>query len=167
MASFRRLWFAVPLSLSAAAFAAAQVMSSIPVVPVSVVSRARDALTDTATEVAFTVRGLSQLYPTERLLEEAYVAIGPPGTDVRSHPARTAGTRADGTAKFSHVGGDSLTVVVLRIGYAAVRFSIGLSERCNHTIEVYVTQQAIIDGEVGGPPPPRPRVVLTTCAPPA
>ena len=167
MALFRRLSFAVLLSLGGVASAAAQPMSSIPVVPVSVVSRARNAQTDTATAVALTVRGLSQLYPTERLLEEAYVAIGPPGTDVRSHPVRTSGTRADGTATFSQVGGDSLTVVVLRIGYAAVQFSIGLSRRCQHTIEVYVIQRAIVDGEVGGPAPPRPRVVLTTCAPPA
>jgi hypothetical protein len=65
------------------------------------------------------------------------------------------------------MGSDSLDVVVLRIGYEGVRFSLGLAKQCHSTIEVYVTQQAIIDGEVGGPPPPRPRVALTTCEPPA
>jgi hypothetical protein len=167
MASFGRFSFATLLSLGVAGSAAAQAVSSIPVVSVSVVRRAREAVTDTSSEAVFIVRGLSVLEPTERPLEGAYVAIGQPGTDVRSHPARTAGTRADGTAMFSQLGRDSLDVVVLRIGYGAVRFSLGLAKQCHHTIEVYVTQQATIDGEVGGPPPPRPRVVLTTCAPPA
>ena len=167
MASFRILSFATLLSLRIAGSAAAQGLSSIPVVPVSVVYRAREAATDTSSDAVFIVRGLSVLEPTERPLESAYVAIGPPGTDVRAHPARTAGTHTDGTAMFSRLGPDSLDVVVLRIGYGAVRFSLGSAKQCLQTIGVYLTQQAIIDGEVGGPPPQRPRVVLTTCAPPA
>jgi hypothetical protein len=56
---------------------------------------------------------------------------------------------------------------VLRVGYGAVRFSVTVAKHCHQTIAVYVVQQAMIDREVGGSPPPRPRVVLTTCARPA
>jgi hypothetical protein len=171
MPSIRRLALTALLSLGIATPGAAQALFSIPVIPVSVVRAPRETARfgDTTWDVVFIVRGPStpERPLEERPLEEAWVAVGAPGTDVRSHPALTAGTRADGTARFVRLNRDSLDVVVLRIGYGAVRFSVGLAKQCHQTIEVYVVQQAIIDGEVGGPPRPRPRVVLTTCAPPA
>jgi hypothetical protein len=167
----RRVALTALLSSGIAPPGAGQALSSIPVIPVSVVRAPPQTarLADTTSDLVFIVRGPNTPErPLEaRPLEDAWVAIGPPGTDVRSHPARTTGTRADGTARFAHLDRDSLDVVVLRIGYGAVRFSVALSKRCHQTIEVYVVQQAIIDGEVGSLPPPRPRVVLTTCEPPA
>jgi len=165
MASFGIVSFTTLLSLRLAGLAAGQALSSIPVVPVSVVHRPREIARDTSDEAVVIVHGLSVLEPTDRPLQSAYVGLGPPGTDVRYHPARTADTDTAGTAVFSRLAVDSVDVVVLRVGYRAVRFSLGLARQCHQMIQIYVAQYGEIDGEVGGPPSPRPRVVLTTCAP--
>jgi len=170
MPSISRLAFIALLSLGIPTPGRGQALSSIPVTPVSVIRAPRETaqLRDTTSGVVFVVRGSNVLEPLEeRPLAEAWVAVGAPGTDVRAHPALTSGTRADGTATFAHLNRDTVDVVVLRIGYGAVRFSVKLAKQCRETIEVYVVQQALIDIQVGGAPPPRPRVVMTTCPAPA
>jgi hypothetical protein len=169
MSSTSKLTLVALLSCGAAMPGACQAQSAIPFVPVSVarVPRAKAAVADTTSDVVFIVSGASALENTPRPVANAWVAIGTPGTDVRTQAAQRAGTRGDGTARFALVDRDSIEVVVLAIGYGAVRFAVGLARRCHQSIEVTLAQQALIDVDGGPLPPPRPRVVLTSCAPPA
>jgi hypothetical protein len=166
MTVFRRLAHLTLFSLGFAHAAAGQPQFSIPYVPVSTVRVPRTIApsSDTNSDILVIVRGL-QVLDTERVLEQAWIGVGVPGSDVRAHPARRVVTGPDGTARIARLDRDSVEVVVLRIGYEAMRFLIGLGSQCPQTIEVYLATAAIIDGEVGGPARPRPRVVLTTCAP--
>lgn len=142
-----------------------QSLVSIPVVPVSVVRIPRPLRADTSSSLTVVVRSIAMLQMPEQPLQESWIGIGAPGTDVRAHPQRTLMTDAAGATRATSFVGDSLDVVVLRVGYGAVRFSIGLAKRCRQTLEVYVVSDATYDVEASAPPRPRPRVVLTTCAP--
>ena len=153
------------LLLSIGAVAHGQALTSIAQVPVSVVTLGRPMLrvADTGTAIVFVVRDVNV---PDRSVEGAYIALGPRGTDVRAHPARTLSTLADGSARLAGGETTALEVVVLRIGYEAVRFSVTLARQCRQTIEVYISQA--IRPFHSEPPPPTPaRVVLTTCWPAA
>ena len=135
-------------------------------VTVSTVLLGRDMarLGDTASGVVFVVR---DLFSPARPLEGARIAVGPPATDVRRYASRSVGSDNNGTARLLGFEGDTLDVIVFRIGYGEVRFALRLARGCRETIEVYMRSSAIVDGEVSNVPTASPRVVRTTCAPPS
>jgi hypothetical protein len=118
-------------------------------------------LGDTTAAVVFVVR---DLFTPARPLEGAWIAVGAPATDVRRHAARAASSDATGAARLVGFDGDTLDVVILRIGYEELRFAVRLARGCRETIEVYMRSAAFADGEASTLPPALPRVVRTTCA---
>src|SRR3954464_12017183 len=95
------------LLFSLGAVARGQALSSITQAPVSIVTLGRPMLriADTGTAIVFVVRDVNV---PDRPVEAAYLALGPHGTDVRAHPARTLSTLADGSARLA--GGDSASL---------------------------------------------------------
>ncbi|HEY4131699.1 MAG TPA: hypothetical protein VGM50_13860, partial [Gemmatimonadaceae bacterium] len=118
---------------------------------------------DTTSGVVFVVR---DLFAPARPLESASIVVGQPATDIVRHPTRTGATNAKGVARVVGLDGDSVDVVVRRIGYAEVRFALRLARGCGETIEVYLRSSGTMDGEVRAAPPSVARVVRTTCTPP-
>lgn len=152
------------VALLAVARAAHTQSPTIAPVPVVTVTARRDLvrLLDTSTDVVVIVRDVNT---PDRAIASAWLAIGPSGSDVRARPTRTAGTGPDGTARLAGLDSAALDVVVLRIGYAPVRFTIHLAPQCRQTVEVYISQSVVgIDAPFLPPTPAR--VVLTTCTPP-
>ena len=165
MVALRRLAYVTLVLLGLVTPAAGQSRPSIPLVAVSVVRVPRAPQADSASSLTVVVRSAEMLQVPEQPLQEAWIAFGAPRTDVRAHPEWTLMTDGEGKASTTHLVHDSLDVVVLRIGYGAVRFSIELAKQCRQTVEVYVVSDGTYDVEASAPPRPRPRVVLTTCAP--
>lgn len=165
MPELRRLAYVTLVSLGSVMPAAGQSRMAIPVIPVSVVRVPRAQLADTGASVTLVLRSLAMLGMPERPLEDARILFGAAGTDPRARPEGMLTTDADGKAKITHIVHDSLEVEVLRIGFGAVRFSIEVAKQCRQTVEIFVVSDATYDVEASAPPRPRPRVVLTTCAP--
>ena len=163
--ALRRLACVSFLSLGLATAAPGQSRSSIPLVAVSVVRVPRARQADGSSSLTVVVRSTAMLQMPEEPLQDARILFGPSATDVRGNPEGILVADAEGKARTTHLVHDRLDVVVLRIGFGAVRFSIDLARRCQQTVEVFLVSDATYDVEVGAPPRPRPRVVLTTCAP--
>jgi hypothetical protein len=152
------------LALVALAEVSSAQSAPTPEVPVSIVVVGRAVLqfADTSSDVVFVVRDVDT---PDRPIDAAYIALGAPGTDVRARPARTLNTRPEGTARLVRVDSADLEAVVLRVGYAPMRFTLRLARRCRQTVEVYLSKD-IRFPETRSPPATPARVVLTTCAPP-
>lgn len=147
-----------------AATARAQSAPPIPEVTVSTISvgRARLAFADTTASVVFVVRDVNT---PDRPIESAYLALGTPGTNVRSQPAWQLTTNSDGTAWLSVPDTLTLEVVVLDIGYGPMRFTVPLARQCRQTVEVYISREIQRHEREPTPPATPARVVLTTCWP--
>lgn len=165
MPALRRLAYVTLFSLGSVVPAAGQARTATPVIPVSVVRVPRAQLADTGASVTLVLRSLAMFGMPERPLDEARILFAAAGTDPRAHPEGILSTDVDGKAKILHIVHDSLEVEVLRVGFGAARFSIEVAKGCRQTVEVYVEWHALIDVEAGGPPPPHPHAVQTTCAP--
>lgn len=152
------------LALVALADVSSAQSSPIPDVPVSTVVVGREVIqfADTSSDVVFVLRDVDT---PDTPIESAYIALGTPGTDVRARPTGTLNTRADGRARLARHDSASLEVVVLRIGYSPMRFTLRLANRCRQTVEVYMSKE-IRFMERPSPPATPARVVLTTCTPP-
>ena len=165
MTAWRRLAYVTLFLLGSVIPAAGQSRMAAPVIPVSVVRVPRAELADTGTSITLVLRSLAMFQMPERPVQDARILFGAAGTDWRARPEGILTTDADGKARITHIAHDSLEVEVLAVGFGAGRFSIEVAKQCRQTVDVYLEWHATIDIEAGGPPPPHPRAVLTTCAP--
>jgi hypothetical protein len=95
------------------------------------------------------------------------VVLARPEVDFVSPGARRVEMNPSGVQTVTLSESGEFRVLVRRLAYESLQFTLNVRPRCRQTIEIYLSRVGTyLDRPIAHPPTPG-RVVLTTCSPPA